>query len=91
LVRYEDFIDNPRSTVANILDEMHITGKELSFIGKDLVELKTDHTVSGNPMRFTTGAIQLKLDDRWKYELAERYQVAMKWLTLPLLKKYRYL
>jgi hypothetical protein len=53
------------------------------------VDLQVDHTVSGNPMRFTTGPVQIRPDDRWRSAMARRRRVIVGVLTAPLRFGYR--
>lgn len=48
------------------------------------VELSTDHTVSGNPVRFATGSIAIRADDSWRQTMARSSRTIVDLLTLPL-------
>jgi hypothetical protein len=91
-VRYEDLIRAPRAEIARILARagFPVGGDELSFIGAHDVDLRPNHTVAGNPMRFRVGTVRLRVDDEWKRELpaADRRLVTL--LTWPLLAHYGY-
>jgi hypothetical protein len=91
LVRYEDLIANPLQTTAGVLKALNVETQHLDFIAEDAVSLDvTNHTVSGNPLRFQNGRIDLRLDLEWtsKMEMSERWLVTF--LTLPLLWHYGY-
>ena len=51
--------------------------------------LGTSHSVAGNPMRFRTGPITLRVDDAWKDEMPVRDQRIVGGLTAPLSRWYR--
>jgi len=89
-LRYEDFIDKPRESVERILHLMGERGLSLPFVKEREVELRVNHTVSGNPSRFQTGTVKLRLDEEWmsRMSLANRSLVTL--LTWPLLIRYKY-
>lgn len=91
LVRYEDFMANPIEVVDQILMDMSVNGKDLSFIDSKKITLGVDHTVSGNPMRFKVGEIELRVDDKWKEELSNVNKNIVTILTRKRLKKYGYI
>ncbi len=91
LVRYEDFMSDPKQTVLNIVDAIGVTNKKTPFINGSRVSLEVDHTVSGNPMRFSVGDVELRFDDRWENGLSKSHHLAIKCLSGPMLKKYHYL
>lgn len=55
------------------------------------VILGAHHTVHGNPVRFSTGSVELRLDDEWSRKLPPTVRRIMTVLTFPLLFKYGYL
>jgi hypothetical protein len=91
LVRYEDFMTNPVEVVNQVLVDMSVNDKDLSFINNKKITLDVDHTVSGNPMRFKVGEIELRVDDKWKEELSTKNKNIVSVLTRKRLKKYGYL
>ena len=92
LMRYEDFVADPRAAVRRIAGfaGLPVTAGDLHFLGDDHVDLTTAHTVAGNPMRFRTGRIELRRDDAWREELPRRQQRVISALTAPLLSRYGY-
>ncbi len=59
--------------------------------GRWWAELGPAHTVSGNPMRFTTGQVPITTDNRWRTALPAADRRLVTGLTLPLLAGYGYL
>ena len=51
----------------------------------------TTHGVAGNPSRFTTGAVPLKLDDAWREAMRPADRRLVTAITAPLAYHYRYL
>jgi len=90
LLRYEDFVLHPRDAVAAIAKMLGEDGAELPFEGDRTVRLGTNHTVSGNPSRFTTGTVEIRPDEEWisGQRPVDRWVTTA--LTLPLLPRYRY-
>jgi hypothetical protein len=93
-LRYEDFVDDPTFYLAEILiragfqDEvggLHgvVHGREISP--------SVEHTVSGNPSRFRTGKIELRIDEEWKGKMRGTDKNVSTALTAPLLLQYGYL
>ncbi len=89
-LRYEDFVANPRGTVEGLLGFAGVPATGSPFTGERTVELATNHTVSGNPGRFRTGAIELRPDDGWRSAQPRRRRLVSTALALPLLHRYGY-
>lgn len=95
-VRYEDFAERP-------VDELNQLLRELAFPtipsaiarpprdGASVLALPTEHTVSGNPMRFDVGDITVKLDDEWRTAMPARNRKVVSTLSAPLLHRYGYI
>ena len=89
-LRYEDFISDPRSSFEAMLKLVGEQGADLPLVGEREVKLGISHTVSGNPNRFDTGAVELKQDRAWTEKMSPRDQKLVTALTVPLLKRYHY-
>jgi hypothetical protein len=90
-VRYEDFVASPSMVVSRILKPYtwindHRNGM---LTGSDVV-LAPSHTVSGNPMRFRSGQLKIKLDDEWRVAMCRRDRLVVEAITWPLLTRYGY-
>lgn len=48
------------------------------------IQLGCDHTVSGNPMRFTSGAVTIRSDDAWRRAMPRSRRMIVATLTFPL-------
>jgi hypothetical protein len=88
-LRYEDFVAEPRESLKRILGLVGVTA-ELPLAGEREVRLGVSHTVSGNPNRFETGAVELRPDREWISEMNPRDRALVTALTLPLLRRYGY-
>jgi hypothetical protein len=93
-LRYEDFVDDPPLYLAEILisagfdDE---AGRLHDVVHGREISPSADHTVSGNPSRFHTGKIELRLDEEWKGKMRGTDKKMVTALTAPLLLRYGYL
>jgi UDP-N-acetylglucosamine transferase subunit ALG13 len=90
LVRYESLVRRPREELARILE---LAGRrpapeDLAFVHDGSVELGTGHTVSGNPMRFTTGVVPLRPDEAWRSRMPARQRKLVTAMTAFGLARY---
>ena len=90
LLRYEDFVSRPRDAAAAIADMLGQASAALPFEDDRTIRLGTNHTVSGNPSRFTTGSVQIRPDQEWIRAQPPGDRWVTTALTLPLLPRYRY-
>ncbi len=95
-LRYEDFIAAPEAALRRVADFAGLPSQAgFPFLGTDgassWVELDSAHSVSGNPMRFATGKIPIRRDERWRTCLPKVQRRAVTALTFPLLASYGYL
>jgi hypothetical protein len=94
-LKYEDFTARPGAALARIADFTGLPAQTgYPFLEGDgtsySAHLDGAHTVSGNPMRFSTGKISISRDERWRTGLAKSQQRTVTALTLPLLAGYGY-
>lgn len=95
LLRYEDFTAEPAAAVRRLAEFARLPAQPAyPFLGSDgasrWARLDGAHTASGNPMRFTTGKIPIRQDERWRAGLPGAQQHAVTALTFPLLARYGY-
>ncbi len=89
-LRYEDFVANPGGSLRGILNIVGATSSSLPLQDDHTINLKIQHTVSGNPNRFLTGMVELREDHSWETEMKSRDRMLINALTWPLLIKYGY-
>jgi hypothetical protein len=89
-LRYEDFVANPRIVVEGVLSMTGTDPADGPFIDDHTVLLNPNHTIAGNPTRFRTGAIALRLDERWRDDQQLAPRLTSTALALPLLHHYGY-
>ncbi len=96
-VRYEDLVRSPEQTVRLLAGFAGLRADEstLGFLGTDgdsrTAMLHEAHTASGNPMRFSTGEVTIRGDERWRDAMPGGHRRAVTTMTLPLLSHYGYL
>lgn len=91
-LRYEDVVAAPEAAVRRIAAFSGLPAPgSLAFLGAGWAELEPGHSVSGNPMRFATGKIAIRPDERWRADLPAGPQREVTALTSPLLAAYGYL
>lgn len=89
-IRYEEFAADPRGAVTGILAFLDEHG-EAPFVDASTVLLAPNHIVAGNPSRFTTGRVGIRVDEGWRHAMPRRDQWLTALLTLPLMLRYGYL
>ena len=90
VLRYEDFVTHPAETLRRI---SHLVGESparLPVDGDGVVTLSPNHTAGGNPSRFKTGNVALRLDDEWVRRQRPLDRATITAITLPLLRRYGY-
>ena len=95
-MRYEDIATAPATALARIAEfaGIAVSGHDFGFLSADggtsWASLDVAHTASGNPMRFTTGKVAIRRDDRWRTAMPPSQRRTVTALTLPLLARYGY-
>lgn len=90
-VRYEDLASNPREALSRILAGLGEGDLSLQFLKGFEANLDTNHTVAGNPLRFTSGKVRIQLDSEWREKMGGYRKLLVTALTWPFLLKYGYL
>lgn len=87
---YEDLASHPEEGVTQTLVKLGLPYPGPKFINHHSIYLKPNHTVSGNPMRFKQGLIEIKPDTDWKLKMKKSHRSLVTALTFPLLYHYGY-
>jgi hypothetical protein len=90
-LRYEDFVRRPKATVSKVATWLGEPLGDLGFLDGHAVDFRPSHTVSGNPVRFRKGPVEIRPDDQWEREFDARQRRTVVGLTWPLLLTYGYL
>ncbi len=89
-LRYEDFTADPAGTVESLL---RLCGMDTAAnpVRDRVVELHTNHTVTGNPDRFLTGSRAIRdRDDGWREGLSVPAKLTVLALAWPQFGRYGY-
>jgi len=94
--RYEDLARQPLETVNVALGELGFPPLASDLVthsseGGLTLFLPSDHSISGNPMRFQSGQVAVRVDDEWRTAMPQRDRKVVTSLSWPLLKRYGYL
>jgi hypothetical protein len=95
-MKYEDLIASPEAAVRRVATFAGLPVQaSYPFLSTDGTSCWADlggaHTVSGNPMRFSTGKIAIRGDERWRSAMPKADKRAVTALTFPLLAGYGYM
>lgn len=89
-LRYEEFAADPAGTIDALLRLCGADPAGNPMRGR-AIELHTNHTVTGNPDRFSTGATVIRdRDDSWRTGLPLPARLTAATLSWPLFRRYGY-
>lgn len=96
LARYEDFVADPAGAFDRLLSGLDLPrpapdGQLLAGLRKGHIDLGVDHTVSGNPIRFETGRIDIREDCAWAEGLSVSDRRLVEVLSAPVRLRFGYL
>lgn len=91
-VRYEDLVEDPRTTLRRALTGVGLppSDGDLAHVGRRSVVLGPSHGVAGSRTRFVAGHIALRADDAWRSALPPRARRVVTAVTLPQLIGHGY-
>jgi hypothetical protein len=89
-IRYERLVRDPGPVLRGALRMMGLPDGDLPFVRSDHAILDATHSVSGNPMRFQRGRVDLRVDDEWMGHMPAAQRVLVSAMTWPLLVGYGY-
>lgn len=89
-LRYEDFVAAPLDSVRAISELIGEEGIKLPFLDERTVVLSPNHTIAGNPSRFSTGRMVLQDTGEWRQRQRAWSQWVATVVALPLLRHYGY-
>ena len=89
-LRYEDFVEDPRRAIGDIVDFAGRAVKDLPFIQRRAIDLRPSHNIGGNPGRFEADRVELKHDEAWRVGLSSQHRRIVTSLTWPLLVQHGY-
>jgi hypothetical protein len=89
-VRYEEFCERPERVVTSLSAYLGVPMPQGLIDADGSFERRREHTVGGNPDRWTTGRERISVDDKWRRELPRTSTAAVTAMTWPLLLRYGY-
>lgn len=89
-LRYEDFVAAPDKVLRRVVDLVDPAQSLPAIVGGQL-EIGTQHTLGGNPVKFRTGPVRLRLDDEWQSMMGQPHRILVTGLTWPMIAAYGYL
>ena len=100
-LRYEDFTAEPERALRRVAGFAGLPDRASypfltsaatpSGVASVSARLGGGHSVSGNPMRFTTGLVPISRDEQWRTRMPRSQQQVVTALTWPLMAGYGYL
>jgi hypothetical protein len=88
-LRYERFATDP-TELSRVLGSLTADlDPQMATFDGHRIDLVVNHTVSGNPMRFNTGSLEIRSDDSWRTAMPRGKRFIVSALTLPLRLGYR--
>ncbi len=90
LLRYEDFVAEPRKTLGHVLELVKEETARLPHTAEREVKLGVNHNVWGNPSRLRTGTVKIRPDREWISSMKPGDRRLVTSLTFPLLVRYGY-
>jgi Sulfotransferase family len=88
---YEDFAREPVAQLRRIMAFLDVPVDSFPFVRPGELLLGRNHSVSGNPSRFATGAVQLRSDDEWRRGMRSIDKRLVMLLSWPLSMRYGYI
>lgn len=88
---YEDFVASPKEGLEALVSFTDEVPQTLPVRGDRCIHLGPSHTQSGNPARFQTGDVEIRIDDEWRHSMRRNRRWLVTASTWPLLLRYGYL
>ena len=89
-IRYEDFASAPRATWEAVMSFLGESPHDTPFLDERTLDLPRNHTVAGNPSRFSVGPVRIEADQRWFVQQSRVERKLVTALALPVLQHYGY-
>jgi hypothetical protein len=87
---YEELTQEPVKALSEVRDLVNQSAPVPSVTGSQVPLLRTTHELSGNPSRFTSGMIDIRMDEEWSEKMGFRDRLLVSSITAPLLFYYGY-
>ena len=83
---YEELIAEPQKQIGRLLAELHLDPHDAAeaWVAPDQAVMVPNHSIRGNRVRHSTGALTMSVDDRWRHDLPRSMQLAVQLITAPV-------
>lgn len=89
-VQYEEMITEPERVMRRIALFVGFNCDSRNYISDGKINFTTNHSVSGNPIRFKTGAVTLRNDDVWREKMRWWKRMLVSMLAGGMMNRYGY-
>jgi hypothetical protein len=89
-VRHEEFVRRPRTALEAIVRVVGAHPEKLPLADEHTVHLPEAHTVLGNPVRFSTGDVPIRVEADWRATIPAAHRRIVTAISAPLLLRYGY-
>jgi len=88
VVQYDAIARDPAAVLRRLADFVGEPAGAMEFLTSETATIAPTHSVGGNPIRMTSGAITIEPDEEWRTGIAPRDRVVATTIALPLLHRY---
>jgi SAM-dependent methyltransferase len=88
VVQYDAIARDPAAVLRRLADFVGEPAGAMEFLTSETATIAPTHSVGGNPIRMTSGAITIEPDEEWRSGIAPRDRVVATAIALPLLHRY---
>ena len=88
-LRYEDFATRPQLTIRELVRATGVLGESFDDQEDPTLQLPEVH-IFGNPSRFSTGSVPIRLDDEWRTQMSPQSRLLVTAISSPLMSRYGY-
>ena len=88
LMRYDDLINNPTTALRSALDLAGMRECNVPAINGSEIDMNASAAFSGNPDRFKSGPITLRIDDEWREQMPRWQRSIVSTVNAPLIRRY---
>ncbi len=88
VVQYDDMARDPAGVLRQLAAFVGEPAGALEFLTSETATIAPTHSVGGNPVRMTSGAIKIEPDEEWQHRIEPRDRVLATAIALPLLHRY---
>ncbi len=89
-LRYEDLCARPQASIQQLLESVAPGLAPVPITAEGRATLPVNHSISGNPSRFRTGAVEIRQDNAWAQEQPPWQQRLIRALTRAEARHYGY-